>query len=1096
MSDPKEQPKADPKLNPESKDKPGETTEGMVKELLETNKRLMAKIEDLEKRLNAKEASVSPERMDGVSGWSRSRVGYMSAAPDRRSYFDHSRQMIRHRGMDNASRWTNSGQDFPINDLGAEMSVRHHQRIADIRRYQWMANNREFARSREDTMTTARMAMGPRAFLYKGTPMDPMRSSGITGTDVAFAESVFNKTGYMPGNSRYVVLPMRNISGYNGTGKFSKDPTVNAHLNRMGGASYVRQQNSLREYYAEGMDHGQLESQFAHLANNPTAQQVFSKINRRRNMLWPSDPSMRYGDLAWARSQLEYIEKSNKQMNDFNGGASVYAKDYTPEQEEPCLHKEWFAFNTGRYNAAGTTQLTITLPKITDENQPGYGEKRYVLLQPNQPQKFWDSKSIQYARDAGIDFRIEQWPDGRTRGVWIKFKQPGIYGVGPRQVVVDDKEGTYSKEIKKREEERPLDKALKSGVLLPLKGVKPRSIVVTPLGGDAVTLDVSRLGTNGHTRVDGDKGVTAYLDSKGNVALAFFQEGTYSMNVFFEGDRQVPFQVNVGTGSKQQDFDPNIKRQDPNQQQQNQNKQQIDTRPIEQQRASLLEAMERELKDIEPHVKPLSPDVFDNLEIPEMEKRYAVAYHFYKNHLEPYIEKIEDLKMGDDEKAKKFIEATSAFRLVLYFSDASLKTKKRKPVLQKFQETIGRTFPELSKPEFFGVLENSLHPSTDTRIINNLLSARGESPDTTLAKAAALRDALKIKFDLTSPAKGSESFDRFASLLYLAQAKYAPDIIDALQTTDMLVFGFGWQPPFKRDIDIEEDRSSIVLLSNRLLAETGFDAKPLNDKRELIIKYWLELRELQEKSFNEGPDLDKDGKPKPIDFLVITDNRPEDGGGLPRNGKSLENMNKTLNAHESQKGKGVVSTMTIGGKKDSVATMEEIKNKCTEEEKKSEAAGHHLMVVVNLHGSMAGIQVPLKNGTVDVPASRFLEGINSEKTSLHFHSCFVGQHIMSLLANDSTGKLRNAFKNVSGNTSSVVNGFAPDSFEFQLYAKAYVKGADGKFAADINGDGKVTLNELHYWADMNAHAMDPIRFSNQGTRITANEGPKDDTQLS
>jgi hypothetical protein len=376
-----------------------------------------------------------------------------------------------------------------------------YEEVRRMRQYAWDRNNTELARQRDQMRQTAAFAMGPDVYFNVGGARDRMFAPTVSGTDIAYQQGILRAGGaeYISPSGNYAVLPMRGPR----TGVGREDPV----------------QAELKNHYANEMDGGALEAKYDHLRGGTAADKVFAMLDSRRSR-WGSHPDWRYGDLAWARSQFEFLEKGRQQDAEIRRTRESIG-------DAQVLHTEAIPVDGDPYK-----QIRIDLPEGMDP----YGKRGYVLLQPNSHQKFWDSKSIAYAREAGIDFQIDTWPNGRARGIRITFTKPGAYTVAGRQVFV----GTEGEAVREqRQKERVEKKPRLERTFTYPAGSQPREFIITQEGEKSVTVDVSRLQPG--EAVDAEGGVTVVRNEDGTFKVQHFMPGSYYVNIRFQGDRQLPY---------------------------------------------------------------------------------------------------------------------------------------------------------------------------------------------------------------------------------------------------------------------------------------------------------------------------------------------------------------------------------------------------------------------------------------------------------------------------------------------------------------------------------------------------------------------------
>jgi hypothetical protein len=302
------------------------------------------------------------------------------------------------------------------------------------------------------------------------------------------------------------------------TKQFSKDPGVNAHINRMGGEKYVNTQNKLRESYIPELTDF-VEKNLPTVQDDPNYKRI-SKAFARAKEQWKDTPDRVYGDLAYMRSQIEYMQKRGK----FNQLMNAEREKMTRDGESiPSIHKESVGSAGGRYFSPGE-KVRITIPA---ELLP-YSENKdlTVVYEPFTVIGVEDDSQMNALLDAGIIIDKKEaltgtYPDGRprVRGIDIHFTKKGRYEVNGKPIFA----GVEKKET------------LKGPVLasspLSFKGNQPGVIRITDVNGKLFTFDVRRTPPN--TRIVDATGQFAIARQTGDTFLIEIAEkGTFHIEGF------------------------------------------------------------------------------------------------------------------------------------------------------------------------------------------------------------------------------------------------------------------------------------------------------------------------------------------------------------------------------------------------------------------------------------------------------------------------------------------------------------------------------------------------------------------------------------
>ncbi len=211
-----------------------------------------------------------------------------------------------------------------------------------------------------------------------------------------------------------------------GGGQFSVSDNPNGPRNAPSKreSKFTKDQNTLKEGYADRMASREgLEKEFKDLIKkDPDAKKVWSILMGRIGN-WEENPQERYGDLAWARSQLETIRSANKQQASLKGARDKFQPVSDRLEGDPLTKFQPFILPIDTVDPY--LQIPITIPGSVDP----YGKPRRVLVQPNRLEELWGKNDGQILKEAGVWIEKDTWDTGKARGLKIHFTKEGLYNV-------------------------------------------------------------------------------------------------------------------------------------------------------------------------------------------------------------------------------------------------------------------------------------------------------------------------------------------------------------------------------------------------------------------------------------------------------------------------------------------------------------------------------------------------------------------------------------------------------------------------------------------------------------------------------------------
>lgn len=718
--------------------------------------------------------------------------------------------------------------------------------------------------------------------------------------------------------------------------------------------AFMRTQDELRELYLDTPDLEHfVDSEFPkHAEEYPALDRAYARAKTQ----WGKNPGRKYGDLAFMRSQIEFMQREGA----FDGEMDARMKELG-EGTIHALYKKEIGSPGGRYFSAGE-KISITIP---GELLPySNGKSITVIYSPSEPLGVEAESQIEALMDAGVILKDIPTQTGtygpphnrrRVKGVDVYFTKEGRYAINGEPLLIgkdgkiDTKEELKGPVVAQRE--------------VSFGSNRPRLIHITDENGETTAFDV-RLAERGERILDKDHrfAVTRLSGGGGNrFQIEFAEKGSFFVTGYEDRSGHAIFSFRLSVQK---------------------------------------ERKEKGKEGISEDARTFSTFVEQYLNIPQKE-----LLNVMKNEMD-----------GIDYTAVETRYGLSTF--------------------------------ENPASELLGIIGKD---------------------KTKWTRAQEIRRSLDISLTPFDRSK----MDNLLSILYLSNAKYAQEIVDTLEKKDTPL-----ALPFEEDrkmIDLELDRSSIAIVSEKLAAQGNFDALPPSEKEKSIRTAWAELTQARMETIDKSEELDDKGEPKPIDLLIISTKT------LGMNVEGKRRLLEPLNSHPSQQQNGEIqgklheiTVEDIGGIDELISKYKEIENAI--------AKDHHLVTFLDLHGSPNGMLFPFKDGASSLePITKITQHINSERSSLFISSCYGGEHVR-LSAKDPAA--RKFLKGLSTNVDNTVNSLVPSEFEFSKIPQAYEKDSNGRYNGDLNNDGKVTLGELRIWLDRTAQFNDPRSYDVKGNRIT------------
>ncbi len=405
------------------------------------------------------------------------------------------------------------------------------------------------------------------------------------------------------------------------------------------------------------------------------------------------------------------------------------------------------------------------------------------------------------------------------------------------------------------------------------------------------------------------------------------------------------------------------------------------------------------------------------------------------------------------------------------------------PNSRKFMGIIRGTFPEIPEQQFYQVLKKELGRDFTTvgdRNVNDgallLLNGLGNQSELPVIMNRARSIQQELGISLTP--FNLEKFGKVYSLIALGREPYSMDVLQTLRRTGT-PFQFSFQQP--RELSLEMDRSSIAITAKNL-SRLGYNSSLSQDVRtNMILQEWRKLKQRQEESFTQGPDVasrnaeGKVEKRKPIDLLVISEN----GTGafdLTNHAKETLALSQQFNQDPSLSEKGSANLVWVN----ELPSFDAVQSYILKAQEQAKASGHHLAVFSVVHGSPDGMSLSLNGRVVRVPMTKMMEGIDQNITTVFSSSCYSGAHAARIRAIYG----ENALRGVNLNVQNLPNSMFPDDFDHYVIEDGFKKGSDGFSYADVNKDGHVTLGEVRYWMDRRELFNDPTSYDAAGEQLT------------
>ena len=368
-------------------------------------------------------------------------------------------------------------------------------------------------------------------------------------------------------------------------------------------------------------------------------------------------------------------------------------------------------------------------------------------------------------------------------------------------------------------------------------------------------------------------------------------------------------------------------------------------------------------------------------------------------------------------------------------------------------------------------------------------------------------------------------------LLTIADLPYAEHIVAAVGDGSMENLGYpsDYQSHVRNYFDIQKDHGMLLQVHQNLVREIQKRKniqRVMNwqDMKEYIQNQWVTERENQYASFENSPDF-VDGEPKEIVYVHITTandwlERQEQIQQQQRDRKHtytdvkvyptprLQGIAQNLNAMhfttEELKYK-MRKKQDLPGKayqihsglytsySDYLQGIRNLVNKLRQDRTKFYIFDIHFHGSPSSHGNPGNIGVILRNGkAIDAHSSDILRIVDSmgKNRMSYIKSCHAGSHLKEFKRGSSSTRYLPrsvaAFNDNKSSSNTIIGQMRPG------YRKDTTrrKDDDGHYLrkADINGDGRISINEMNEFINTHIDEQDMIHFNEWSEQIGMVEG--------
>ena len=249
---------------------------------------------------------------------------------------------------------------------------------------------------------------------------------------------------------------------------------------------------------------------YDHLSDNPAAQEAVEQYQDLISRPGANDRTVRYHHLATLRTRLDTIDKQQQGLAEYGN---------IPFNEDGVItHIKLWNDRDKR--------VMIRTPR--DE----FGMSQTIKLSPSKRSIFDNSSEAQKMKNWGITYKVKRMAPGSTTnydatGVSLSFTREGTYHVDGRDIVVGEAATEKKQEI---ESKHALQDAL--GITQPID--------TTSAGGPIQNLYITKNNTGPVTQInvenmevgdrkDPNSDIMVYRDDAGEMRIAFFGSGTFSV---------------------------------------------------------------------------------------------------------------------------------------------------------------------------------------------------------------------------------------------------------------------------------------------------------------------------------------------------------------------------------------------------------------------------------------------------------------------------------------------------------------------------------------------------------------------------------------
>lgn len=385
----------------------------------------------------------------------------------------------------------------------------------------------DMLRTRTDRVQHERRRTRARAAAIMGQDFfNDLPRSRVSEADVRFRQHLSDREA-AGGYSNYAVMPSRTPEEK----QFSENPAAQSHIERMGGARYLQEQDRLRNSYVPELQQF-VEQNLDLYKNDPAYAALKRAYDRAKNIHWKNNPGRTYGDLAYMRSQIEALQRRHA------------ADAHNEKLKDKWIHTEEVAVPPIQGLGDADFKIRLVIPsRLLPTNN---GQDKEVVYNPRNNTFRRDDLGAVFAAGIVMEPVLAGYKDGlghdAVGSVRLHFTKPGAYQLNGRRVDVSD--GYYDETI---ENTRTLHRQLIDFKQWS-KAAPDRISITIDTALQPVTFDLSRL-TPGQ-ELSGTHGVSVRLLHDHQVEVKFGESGVYKIQAIDKKGKSREWDhILVGPGS-------------------------------------------------------------------------------------------------------------------------------------------------------------------------------------------------------------------------------------------------------------------------------------------------------------------------------------------------------------------------------------------------------------------------------------------------------------------------------------------------------------------------------------------------------------------